>query len=394
MGQALLPIIGGIGALGQVNQARNAGRQQQGFNQLQQQQAMQQNQMFQGALPGYSQVLSFLAQRAGLGNFQMPSSMPQQQGPMNEQEMYKPFEIGGDQYHGLGSRLRGQGDPTVPIRGGRGNENSIADAPMPPPVPQVQDPPMQQYSRQFGSNKGTQYTREQGALTGMGDGNVKRMYGAGDPMDVNAQLQRRQQPGFGVLPQTSALQPDRGGLRPNAQLSPTPAPLNVNPTGGASQQQLGIWNDPADQFRIGQAQDDINRFQTQQQNQLRHRLAQRGMLNSGLYGSGEAAIANNSLDQFANFRRNLAIGAGGEEERRMMQFLQALAPAMGMSGPAAQTYSQLGQQAGQQQAGSNQALQGIMQVIGQLIGPQPGQQGWQGGGGRSNNYGGGFGGLG
>jgi hypothetical protein len=390
MWNLLLSALGGLGALGQINQGRNAQKQQQGFNQLQQQQAMQQNQMFQGALPGYSQVLSFLANRAGLGGFSMPSSTPQQ-GPMNEQEMYKPFEIGGGQYHGLGSRLRGQGDPTVPIRGGRGNENSIADAPMPPPVPQVQDPPMQQYSRQFGSNKGTQYTREQGALTGQGDGNAYRMRGAGDPMDVNAQLQRRQQPGFGVLPQTSALQPDRGGMRPNVQLAPAPA---LARTGGPSQSQLGIWNDPADQFRIGQAQDDIDRFQTQQQNQLRHGLAQRGMLNSGLYGSGQQQLAGNALDQFANFRRQLAIGAGGEEERRMMQFLQALAPAMGMAGPAASTYSQLGQQAGQQQAGSNQALQGIMQVIGQLISPQPGQQGWQGGGGRSNNYGGGFGGLG
>jgi hypothetical protein len=46
---------------------------------------------------------------------------------------------------------------------------------------------------------------------------------------------------------------------------------------------------------------------------------------------------------------------------------------MNMAQPAANTFSQLGQQAGQQQQQSNQSLQGLFQMMGQMFGPQPGQ---------------------
>jgi hypothetical protein len=344
------PAMAGAGALGQMNQARNAGKQQQGFNQLQQQQAMQQQQMFQGALPGYSQVLQFLAKRAGLGGFNMPTTMPQQQGPIDDRAMWKPFEIGGEEFHGLGSRLRGKGD-----------------------------------------------------------GDAERMYGAGDPSGM---LQRRQQvPGtgmtgptqqpqsplnFSIAPGPVAAGTPFGAPAPNQQMlnrRPNGLQRTTNRTGGPNDQQMGIWNNPEDRMRMMAAQDDIDRYQGQQSNRLRHNLAGRGLLDSGMYSSGEQELSENALQSFADFRRQMAIGAGGEEERRMQQFLGALAPAMGMSAPAANTFSQLGQQAGQQQAGSNQALQGLFQLFGQLFGPQPGQAKMSGGSGRSNNYGGGLGGL-
>lgn len=355
MANALMPILGGVGALGQLNAGRNAANQQQGMNQLLAQQAAQQNQMFQGALPGYSQVLDFLARRAGLGGYQMPTSPQQTQTPFDPSQQWKPFELGGEEFHGLGQRI----------------------------------------------------SRNKKPMTGQGDGNAEQMYGAGDP---NGLLPRRQQvPGTGMSGPMQ--QPDRGGMRPNMN-APTPLNFSIAPgpvapgtpfgdpapnqqmlnrrpnglsrpgtnrTGGVSDNQMGIWNNPEDRLRMMAAQDDIDRYQRTQGNRLQHELGQRGLLDSGMYGASLERLGSNALQQFADFRRNLAIGAGGEEERRMQQFLSALAPGMGMAAPAANTFSQLGNQAGQQAQQSNQALSGLFQLFGQLFGPQPGQQGWQGG---------------
>jgi hypothetical protein len=342
------PAMAGVGALGQINQGRNAGQQQQGYNQILSQQAMQQMQQAQAAMPAYNQILDFYSKRAGLGNYTPGTAQPMQQDPMDQSQMWKPFEIGGEKYHGLGSRLK--------------------------------------------------KPAKKGALTGQGDGDAKRMYGAGDP---NGMLRRNQQqvPGTGQGgPMQQAPNPlgQQGwGSRRNID-NPLAPPASTNRTGGASDQQLGIWNNPEDRMRLMAAQDDIDRYQGQQGNQLRHNLAQRGLLDSGAYGAGLERLGSNALQQFADFRRQMAIGAGTEEERRIANFMNALAPGMNMGAPAANTFSQLGSQAGQQQAASNQSLQGLFQLFGQLFGPQPGQvktPSFGGSDGRSSNYGGGLGGI-
>jgi hypothetical protein len=286
MGNALQPILGAVGAvggLGQMNASRNAAQQQQGMNQMLQQQAGQQQQMFQNNLPGYNQVLDFYSNRAGLGGHSpAPMTSPQPGQVQQQGQMWKPTEIGGAQYHGLGSRLQ---------RPGGQQQNPSA-------VPNQQP--------------------QQGNALG--------------------------QEGWGS-----------------------------RRTGGASDAQMGIWNNPEDRMRLMAAQDDIDRYQQQQGNQLKHNLGQRGMLDSGAYGAGLARQGSNALQSYADFRRQMAIGAGTEEERRIANFMNALAPGMNMAQPAANTFSQLGQQAGQQQQQSNQSLQGLFQMMGQMFGPQPGQ---------------------
>jgi hypothetical protein len=151
-------------------------------------------------------------------------------------------------------------------------------------------------------------------------------------------------------------------------------------------------------MRLSQAQEGIDSYQRQQENLLRHNLGQRGMLNSGAYTAGTTQLGNQAMQQFGNFRRQQAIDAGTEEERRVQQFLSALMPQMGYGQQASQTFGQLGaQQQGQAQQ-SNAALQNLFQTLGQWLQPQPGQakpagSGWSSGSGNTGPYNGGIGGF-
>lgn len=347
MANAIAPIIAGVSGLAQMNQARNAQNQAQGYNQLLANQAMQQRQMFQNTLPAYNHVLDYYSRRANMGSYSPDNNFTQYENPASTSQQFKPFEIGGEKYHGLGSRLKGKGD-----------------------------------------------------------GDAYRMKGMGDANGIGGRINRQQnvlQPPPGTGMQAPAgptpATPNAAGLagwgsRRTAG-TPLPGPANLNRTGGVSDQQLGIWNNPEDRLRMSQAQDDIDRYQGLQNKQLLHQLAQRGLAESNVYGSGLENIAENALGQFANFRRNLAIGAGAEEDRRVAQFLNALSPGMGFAPQAAQSFGQLGAGQQQQAAQAQQALANLFQTFGQLFGPQPGAPGSNGWFSGTQNRGGGYnGGLG
>ena len=213
MGNVLAPILGGVGALGQMNAARNSQQQAGQYNQILANQAQQQMGMFQNTLPMYQQALDFFSRRAGFGGHRPDNSLFQQQPTQqfDATQQWKPLEIGGPKYHGLSDRLRGKGDPTNAIRGGVGQEHSIANQTQAPQVQQPQDPepPRFEYTRQFGSNKGAKYTRtvDTRLLTGQGDVN-----------GVNQQMLNR-----------------RAAQNPN---------YTVVTPGGVSNAQMGIWNNP------------------------------------------------------------------------------------------------------------------------------------------------------
>jgi len=198
-----------------------------------------------------------------------------------------------------------------------------------------------------------------------------------------------QQPQFGpathafqALSPQQAMQPQNGPNRNGGFFSrhaQAPGggagPYGQGP-GGVSNQQMGIWNNPEDALRMAQAQEDINRQQTQGQHFLQHNLADRGLLDSGAYAGGLTRLADNANQQFSDFRRNQAIGAGQEAERRQGLLMNALAPGMGGSQAAMQAFQGLGQTATQQQQNAQQQLMGLFSSLGQLGGmflPQPGQ---------------------
>lgn len=124
---------------------------------------------------------------------------------------------------------------------------------------------------------------------------------------------------------------------------------------------MGIWNNPADRFRLQQSRDDIDRYQMQQQNQLRGNLAQRGMMDSSVLGGGMQRLASDAMRQFAQQRQDLAIGAGAEQERRVAQFMQALAPQLAMGQTGANTMQGL---AGQKMQQAQQANAWLPQLLG------------------------------
>lgn len=139
----------------------------------------------------------------------------------------------------------------------------------------------------------------------------------------------------------------------------------------------GIWNNPTDQFRMGQARDDIDRYTMQQSNQMRSRLGQRGMLDSSVYGGAMQRLASDAMREYARQRQDLAISAPQEQERRISMFMQALAPMLGMGQQSFQNYGQLAENKMQQ---ANQANSFLPQMLG--LGAQLyGMGGFGGGGG-------------
>lgn len=138
--------------------------------------------------------------------------------------------------------------------------------------------------------------------------------------------------------------------------------------GGVTNQQLGIYNGtPEDQLRNAAAQDDINRFMQQQQSQIQHQLGQRGMLDSSVYGGALSQLSNNALQQYSDYRRQLATGAGQEQDQRMQNLLNALNPSLGGGQQAMGGLNQLYGNANQMSQQSNQALQGLFQAGMQML---------------------------
>lgn len=219
------------------------------------------------------------------------------------------------------------------------------------------------------------------------------------PRPATAQLPPAQQPAAQAPPQPVTVpQPPVPKPTPTAPAAPIssvsnlpPAPqanqnpyLNGPPTaGGVTNQQLGIYNGtPEDQLRNAAAQDDINRFMQQQQSQIQHQLGQRGMLDSSVYGGALSQLSNNALQQYSDYRRQLATGAGQEQDQRMQNLLNALNPSLGGGQQAMGGLNQLYGNAQGLSQQSNQALQGLFGAATSLI---PGLNLFGGGGGIGAN---------
>lgn len=204
------------------------------------------------------------------------------------------------------------------------------------------------------------------------------------PRPATAQLPPAQQPAAQAPPQPVTVpQPPVPKPTPTAPAAPIssvsnlpPAPqANQNPylngpamAGGVTNQQLGIYNGtPEDQLRNAAAQDDINRFMQQQQSQIQHQLGQRGMLDSSVYGGALSQLSNNALQQYSDYRRQLATGAGQEQDQRMQNLLNALNPSLGGGQQAMGGLNQLYGNANQMSQQSNQALQGLFQAGMQML---------------------------
>ncbi len=131
---------------------------------------------------------------------------------------------------------------------------------------------------------------------------------------------------------------------------------------------MGIWNNPTDRFRMGQAQDDIDRYQMQQQNQLRHNLGGRGIMDSSVTGGAMQRLASDAMREQAGARRDLAISAPQEQERRAMMFMQSLAPMLGMGQQAFENYGGLAGQKMQQANQANSVLPNMLGTAANLYG--------------------------
>ena len=151
------------------------------------------------------------------------------------------------------------------------------------------------------------------------------------------------------LAPTAATSPLQGG--PAAQTGPYP----------------GIYGQSTeDRLRLQQAQEDIDKQLARQQSVLGQRLGRQGIGGSTL-AAAQTQTAQNAMDQFANFRRQLAIQAGMEQERRRQELLGAIGPGFGGAGTSASIYGQLGNQAQQQVASAGAGLGGIMGQLTQYL---------------------------
>lgn len=135
------------------------------------------------------------------------------------------------------------------------------------------------------------------------------------------------------LPQAQT--PGGAATPANPALGSSPLPAG---SGALPDSFLGIFGqNEQDRLALGQAEDDLGRIRERRDQQLRHRLGQRG--------AGEAtissALAQNEGDymtQLAAFRRSLALAARQEQERRVAQLLGALNPGLGAGQAAAGTF--------------------------------------------------------
>jgi len=143
---------------------------------------------------------------------------------------------------------------------------------------------------------------------------------------------------FGVRQPATPAPPPMASVQPVNPMPTPPMTPSVQPPAsggflggpGVSQSQLGIFGQGADALRFQQAEEDINDAARQRANLLRFRLGQQGIGNSGTMASALAQNERGAMDSLADFRRNLAINAGGEQERRMQLLAQLLGLGQGI----------------------------------------------------------------
>lgn len=149
---------------------------------------------------------------------------------------------------------------------------------------------------------------------------------------------QRAQPGFGTPP-----------------IASTQAPLTGTPS-AIPQSALGIYGtNPADQYRFQQAQEQIDQERRQQAQRLSYMLGQQGA-GSNTIASVLGRNQQGAEDQLARFRQQLAINAGGEQERRVGALLQALGAGFGQGSQAGGLLGQQAALAGNQLAGASQGI--------------------------------------
>lgn len=141
--------------------------------------------------------------------------------------------------------------------------------------------------------------------------------------------------GFGVRQPAAPAPPPMASIQPVGP-SPfvpgntTPVPGGAQPSVGLPNSALGVFGQGADALRFQQAEEDINDAARQRANLLRYRLGQQGIGNSGTMASALAQNERGAMDSLADFRRNLAINAGSEQERRMQLLAQLLGLGQGI----------------------------------------------------------------
>jgi hypothetical protein len=136
--------------------------------------------------------------------------------------------------------------------------------------------------------------------------------------------------------------------RPRASILQPSAPVQAGAAAPAAGGPMGSqWGTPQDQLRLQQAEEDIQRMANQRANQLRFQLGGRGVADSTI----AAALAQNEQragDDYAQFRRGLAIQAPEEQARRFAMFSNFLNPALGAGAAAANIFGQQGAMYGNQ----------------------------------------------
>jgi hypothetical protein len=148
------------------------------------------------------------------------------------------------------------------------------------------------------------------------------------------------------LPQSATFQPPsapmpqppiiggRGGFgmpQPMASTQPVGGPMPLQPQpSGVPNSALGVFGQGADALRFQQAEEDINDAARQRANLLRFRLGQQGIGGGGIAAAAQVQNERGAMDSLADFRRNLAINAGGEQERRMQLLAQLLGLGQGI----------------------------------------------------------------
>jgi hypothetical protein len=101
-------------------------------------------------------------------------------------------------------------------------------------------------------------------------------------------------------------------------------------------------------------------MQQQQQSQLLHAMGQRGMADSSIYGGSLAQLGENAMQQYSDYRRKLAMGAGQEQDQRVQNLMNALNPSLGFG---QQAMGGLNQMYGNAQGLSQQSAQALQNLF-------------------------------
>jgi hypothetical protein len=134
--------------------------------------------------------------------------------------------------------------------------------------------------------------------------------------------------GFGMQQPMASTQPV-GGPAPFVPGNPPSGVGGAQPP-GVPNSALGVFGQGADALRFQQAEEDISDAARQRANLLRFRLGQQGIGGGGIAAAAQVQNERGAMDSLADFRRNLAINAGGEQERRMQLLAQLLGLGQGI----------------------------------------------------------------